>query len=381
MIGDTPLVDDQETFPFRASWLDGERFLHTADGRVHVRSLHGSGTRTIGFSAAVTTRRPRYARRRSDFESTGPRPVRGIGSPVLSPDGGHVAFQALNDIYVMKIGRAPKPLTRDQWWKCNPAWSPDGKRLAYSTDRGGTLDIWIRDLDTGRDRQLTKLGTKAALSGAWSPSGKEIAFLDQDGALWTADVASGDVRQIFTATFEPGRPTWSPDGETIALAAVKPYSARFREGLSQLLPVDRTTGQGRYVEAVAGRSIQTRGTTGRSGHPTAGMREPSIGLVRRLDSVLGTGGELAARRTPAGAGWSRRPVSTGPAATRSPGTLPIVDAISRWLAARSPASTGAICWRRPGWPGPRARCARCSGSRPNSSWGRCRPVAGCACCG
>ncbi len=85
MTGHTPLVDDQEAFPFRVSWLDRERFLYTADGRIHVRSLHGSGPRTIGFSAAVTTRRPRYTRRRSDFESTGPRPVRGIGSPVLSP--------------------------------------------------------------------------------------------------------------------------------------------------------------------------------------------------------------------------------------------------------------------------------------------------------
>ncbi len=176
----------------------------------------------------------------------------------------------------MRIGRAPRPLTRDHWWKCDPAWSPDGTRLAYSTDRGGTLDIWIRDLGTGRDRQLTRLGTRAALSAAWSPGGQEIAFLDQDGALWTADVATGDVRRVFTATFEPGRPTWSPDGRTIALAAVKPFSARFREGLSQILLVDRATGRGRYVEAVAGRSIQTRGTTDRSGPPTAGAwRSPS----------------------------------------------------------------------------------------------------------
>ncbi|MCW1097091.1 amidohydrolase family protein [Streptomyces sp. RS2] len=293
MTGDTPLVEDQETFPFRVSWLDGERFLYTADGRIHVRSLHGPGTRTIGFSAAVTTRRPRYTRRRSDFESTGPRPVRGIGSPVLSPDGEHVAFRALNDIYVMKIGRAPRPLTRDHWWKCDPAWSPDGKLLAYSTDRGGTLDLWIRDLATGRDRQLTDLGTRAALSAAWSPDGKELAFLDQDGALWTADAASGDVRQVFTATFEPGRPTWSPDGRTIALAAVKPYSARFREGLSQILLVDRATGRGRYVEAVPGRSIQTRGDDGPVWSPDG--RRMAFAVASVLYTV-----DVAADGTPVG---------------------------------------------------------------------------------
>lgn len=262
MMSKAPVVDDEETFPFRVSWLDDERFLYTANGEIHVRSLTAPGTKTVGFSAAVTTRPAKYTRRRTDFESTRPQPVRGIGSPVLSPDGERVAFRALNDIYVMRIGRAPQALTKDHWWKCDPAWSPDGRRLAYSTDRGGTLDIWIRDLESGQDRQLTDLADRAALSSAWSPSGKEIAFLDQDGALWTVDVASGAVRQIFTATFEPGRPTWSADGETIALAAVKPYSARFREGLSQILLVNRTTGQGRYVEAVPGRSIQTRGDDG-----------------------------------------------------------------------------------------------------------------------
>ncbi|MFF2654595.1 amidohydrolase family protein [Streptomyces sp. NPDC058045] len=263
MRGDTPLVDDEETFPFRVSWMGRERFLYTANGEIHVRTLGGgSGTKTIGFSAAVTTRTPEYKKKRIDFESTRPQQVRGIGSPVLSPDGEQVAFRALNDIYVMRIGHAPKPLTRDHWWKCDPAWSPDGTRLAYSTDRGGALDIWIRDLASGKDRQLTNLGVRAAVSPAWSPSGAEIAFLDQDGAVWTVDVASGDVRQVFTATFEPGRPTWSPDGETIALAAVKPYSARFREGLSEILLVDRATGKGRYVEAVPGRSLQTRGDDG-----------------------------------------------------------------------------------------------------------------------
>ena len=75
-------------------------------------------------------------------------------------------------------------------------------------------------------------------------------------------MATGAVRQVFGATFEPGRPTWSADGSVIALAAVVPYSARFREGLSKILLVDRITGAARYVDPLPQRSLQTRGDDG-----------------------------------------------------------------------------------------------------------------------
>jgi cytosine/adenosine deaminase-related metal-dependent hydrolase len=67
---------------------------------------------------------------------------------------------------------------------------------------------------------------------------------------------------VFTATFEPGRPTWSAEGNVIALAAIRPYSARFREGLSKILLVDRRTGAATYLDPLPGRSIQTRGDDG-----------------------------------------------------------------------------------------------------------------------
>ncbi len=75
-------------------------------------------------------------------------------------------------------------------------------------------------------------------------------------------MASGTVRKLFTATFEPGRPSWSADGRTIALAAIVPYSARYREGLSKILLVDTATGAGRYVDPLPARSLQTRGDDG-----------------------------------------------------------------------------------------------------------------------
>ncbi|WP_406108922.1 amidohydrolase family protein [Micromonospora globbae] len=260
--GDTPLVTGEDTYPFRVSWRSDREFVYAADGRIRRRRLDGGRRQDVGFVAAVTVATPRYRKRRRDFDSTVRRPVVGIGSPVLSPDGRRVAFRALNDIYLMTIGQPPRPLTRDQWWKCDPAWSPDGRYLSYSTDRGGKLDIWLRDLRTGEERQLTDLPDAAAVSGTWSPDSARLAFLDQNGALYTVEVASGAVQPVFGATFEPGRPTWSADGRTIALAAVVPYSARYREGLSKILLVDRVTGAARYVDPMPHRSIQTRGDDG-----------------------------------------------------------------------------------------------------------------------
>jgi len=257
-----PLVTGEEVFPFRVSWRSASEFVYTADGRIRRRSLSGGAPHDIGFSAAVTLAAPGYRKRRRDFDSVKPRPVVGIGSPVLSPDGRQVAFRALNDIYTMTIGQAPKPLTRDHWWKSAPAWSPDGRYLSYSSDRAGKLDLWLRDLHSGTDRRLTDLPNAAAVSGSWSRDGAHLAFLDQTGALYTVEVASGNVQPVYPATFEPGRPTWSADGNVIALAAIKPYSARYREGLSKILLVDRRTGAGTYVDALPGRSIQTRGDDG-----------------------------------------------------------------------------------------------------------------------
>ena len=258
----TPLFTGEEVFPFRVSWHGSREYLYTADGMIRRRSLDNSARSEIAFTAGITVTVPHYRKRQRDFDSTTPKPVVGIGSPVLSPDGQRVAFRALNDIYTMRIGQSPQRLTGDHWWKSDPAWSPDGRFLSYATDRAGKLDIWLRDLATGQDRQLTNLPGAAAVSGSWSADSTMLAFLDQTGALYTVEVASGTVRKVFTATFEPGRPTWSPDGNVIALAAIKPYSARFREGLSKILLVNRHTGLATYVDPMPFRSIQTRGDDG-----------------------------------------------------------------------------------------------------------------------
>ncbi|PTQ13270.1 amidohydrolase [Sphingomonas oleivorans] len=256
-----PIVSGEDVYPFRVGWLPDGSFLYGASGKLRRKSGGGAADIVpVTISVPVTT--PDYAKKHRDFTSRTERPVVGISGPVLSPDGRCVAFRALNDIWTMEIGKRPERLIADASFKCDPAWSPDGRYISYSSDRGGTLDIWLRDLAAGTDRQLTNLPDSAAVWGSWSQDGSLIAFINQEGAVHTVSVATGAVQRVYDALWEPGRPSFGPGARTIAIAAFKPIAARYREGLSEILTIDRATGKGSYAPVAPFKSLSTRGDDG-----------------------------------------------------------------------------------------------------------------------
>ena len=110
--------------------------------------------------------------------------VRRVSDPQLSPDGKKVAFtigdvnmtanRVVNQIYVADLDRPDRPprqITSGNSSKSAPRWSPDGKKLAFTT--GG--QIWTMEPDGDRKRQVTSISTGAG-NPVWSPDGKWIAF-------------------------------------------------------------------------------------------------------------------------------------------------------------------------------------------------------------
>jgi len=268
-----PITGGENAFSFRVSWISATEFFYSSDGKIRKRSLTGGQLQEVAFNATLQVNPARYTRRKRDFTSTTPREALGIVRPVLSPDAKKIAFAALGDIYTMTIGSKPENITKDKYLDTDPAWSPDGNQLVYSSDKGGNLlQLYIRDLKTGQDRQLTHLTTQP-MGAVWSDDGKRIAFFDLDG-MWRAagvsvvDVQTGKVTKIHASLFGPGNPTWSPDGKRVALAMVSPYSHSFREGTNQILTIAADAGgepdlkNDRWFAPVPNLSIDSRGGCG-----------------------------------------------------------------------------------------------------------------------
>ena len=241
------LTGSENAFPFRVSWVSANEFVYVSDGKIRKRSIGGTAAETIPFRATMQVTRAEYVRRKRDFDSTTPRQALGIVRPVISPDGSKVAFAALGDIYVMPIGGRPENITSDLALDTDPAWSPDGSHLVYSSDKNSEhLQLWIRDMRTGQSRQVTHLTTQPQ-GATWSPDGTRIAFFNVTG-MWRVaemsvlDVATGQVTKVHETLAQPGTPTWSPDGTRLALAEVAPFTKRFREGTNQVLTISAEGG-------------------------------------------------------------------------------------------------------------------------------------------
>ncbi|WP_240654787.1 amidohydrolase family protein [Croceicoccus ponticola] len=256
------VIAGQDMFPFRADVMPDGALLYSGDGRI--RKIHGIGeAKDIPFEVQVPISRAQYVRKPRDFTSPSSRPAVGIAAPALSPDGKQVVFCALNDVYLLDVGDpVPRKIASGPSHKSYPAWSPDGRSIAYASDRDGAHDLWLHDLASGEDRRLTRLSEIGATMCCWSGDGKQIAFLDHAGALHLLTLADGSVRKIYDALWLPGRPSFGPGGRHIAYAAFKPISARFREGLSEVLVVVLDKSTGTYQPIMSERSLATRGVDG-----------------------------------------------------------------------------------------------------------------------
>jgi dipeptidyl aminopeptidase/acylaminoacyl peptidase len=151
--------------------------------------------------------------------------------PALSPDGSRVAFTSSRDgdaeIYVMPLdGGAATRLTtfhRDDW---APQWSPDGAWIAFLSDREGGARVFVIRPD-GTELRPLRTGELAGeeQGHVWSPDSTRVAYVvsTRDGAseIWVAELATGAARRVSAAGARDEAPTWSPQGRHLAYVSTR----------------------------------------------------------------------------------------------------------------------------------------------------------------
>jgi Tol biopolymer transport system component/polyisoprenoid-binding protein YceI len=142
-------------------------------------------------------------------------------SPAWSPDGFRIAFVSERDrntdIYVMNAdGSAPMRLTSNAWRDSRPVWSPDGSRIAFVSGDERT-DIYVMNADGSGQVKLTD-SFAADQDPVWSPDGSRIAFVsgDMNAEIHVMNADGSENRRLTDASGLDVSPAWSPDGSRIA---------------------------------------------------------------------------------------------------------------------------------------------------------------------
>lgn len=148
----------------------------------------------------------------------------------VSPDGRSIAFDLLGDLYIMPIeGGTPRRLTSGLAFDMQPRFSPDGRQIAYTSDRGGGDNIWVMNVDGSGAHQITHESFRLLNAPTWSPDGRFIAARKHfttgrslgTGEIWLYDASGrGDgialvERPNQRYQKELGEPTFSHDGRFI----------------------------------------------------------------------------------------------------------------------------------------------------------------------
>lgn len=240
------VTDEKDVSPARIRWAGRTDLLYSARGRLWRVDTATGMQREVPFTATVAFERDAPELPPLRFPEAGTEVLaRGHTGLALSPDGERVALFALGQLWEWRVGEDPvsvRPVPATAGWV---NWSPDGTRVVWSAGLGGAEDLYITELASAETRRLTALPGKA-YRPAWSPDGRHVAFVywpwpayptsdareDQRGhfAVVPADeemVADRSQALLLGEITEPGPwqwipgpmvqevPVWSPDSDAL----------------------------------------------------------------------------------------------------------------------------------------------------------------------
>lgn len=221
-----------------------------------------------------------------------------ISGAKISPDGRYVVFtrtwtdkvkdQIQSNLWLAHTdGTRLRELTHGSWRDSDPVWSPDGKRIAFLSERDGTTQIHVLWIDSGEVAQLTR-GLERPQQLAWSPDSQRLAFTMRvrsehqplairlpdrpEGAQWAPPatiidrlawrldgvgplpkahqhvfvldaVAGGTPRQVTTGDYDHYSPSWSQDGQALYISGLRKPDAEYLRSDFEIYRIDLNSGE------------------------------------------------------------------------------------------------------------------------------------------
>lgn len=152
-------------------------------------------------------------------------------SPAWSPDGSRIAYSSDGDIYISNSdGKNVKRITRHRAIDVSPTWSPDGRQIAFVSDRTGKPQIYVMGADGSNVRQLTS--GDYSTDPSWSPNlnVNRIAFVRVEGGeanIYTIKPDGTAEKRLTSGTRRNENPAWSPDGHYIAFSSTRMHPGTY----------------------------------------------------------------------------------------------------------------------------------------------------------
>jgi Tol biopolymer transport system component/DNA-binding winged helix-turn-helix (wHTH) protein len=218
------------------TFVDVERNLNTAVNKI--REVLGDSAENPQFVETLPRRGYRFVGQVEPRTSPEPaaevitqvppqKPIRGslfprlmalCGVALLTAVTGFLAYRLTSNRRAAEVQRALTRLTFDEGLQTEPTWSPDGRYIAYSSDRGGKFDIWVQQVTGGNPIQVTRAPGQN-WQPDWSPDGKYIAYRSEegDGGIFVIPALGGAGLERKIAPFGY-YPRWSPDSSQVLLA-------------------------------------------------------------------------------------------------------------------------------------------------------------------
>ncbi|XOV78464.1 MAG: amidohydrolase family protein [Aestuariibacter sp.] len=203
----------------------------------------------------------------------------------VTPDGKTIVFDMLGDLYqVPMAGGNATPLVEDFAWNIQPAVSPDGKQVAFISDRGGVSNLWVMNIDGSELKQLSEEKNNLIHSPAWSPDGNYIAAMKgimsrrsiPAGEIWLYHKAGGKGVQVKARVNGKkdqkniADPAFSPDGkylyytQDVTSGSVFSYNRDPLKGIFAVTRYDLEKGEEeRYISGTGGAIVPTPSPDGK----------------------------------------------------------------------------------------------------------------------